>query len=597
MVVALLTLASCGSETTEEGSVFETDMEMSHGILMAASTLSGFLNNESDEESSSSLSSRFGASPLAPSFNGAAERTIGTSNTSAGFPATPIAMFGNATFSTSDTSIYRYPAGSAYEEDFYGELGTRAFMELRQTTDNWGVYQVSLYIYPTLSTSVRYNLEQYRVPADTWDTLVNKTTGLSDPTAFENYKAYYLDYRMETRTVVWTRWVPNSDGTFSTYPADSFTLPSDYTDSAYTFPASVAAEEPTKTTVADTANDYASRSTYTLKYPSFYCSSSSDDDDSDLDEEVTDPSTCTGKKKILICHVPPGNPSNAKTHCVSVKGWENGHNGGRGIHTSDTLGSCDGASPTGCPTLTGEEFYAEVVGSQGTDFYSKAYTTFSRTKSNVTTTDKTVRRYRIKPDLEKTIRAKTVGTLVGGDFNKGYTITEHIRHHDDDKDSQNNFDATFAGTATGLGSVSATTSAGTIEDFLTALDFTLTISMEETAVGSNSLSGTLQYKTGNKTRDYTVTLSQTDGLKLKKKSGGSSLVRGVREESDIFDDVTVDLGIVGSFDAEEGGNITLTTESGTLTGRLGGGFFNGSLTLSDGTTKEVQIGNGWVISP
>ena len=284
-------------------------------------------------------------------------------------------MFGNATFATSDSAVYRYPAGAAYEEDFYDELGNRAYMELRESTDGWGAYQVSLFIYPTLSTSVRYNLEQYRVPADTWDTIVNKTTGASDPTAFENYKAYYFDNRIETRSVVWTRWVPNSDGSYSTYPADSFTLPTDFSDSVYTYPASVAAEEPTKTTVADTADDYASHTTYTIQFPSSYCTSDDEDDDDEDEEE-----SCTKMGKFLICHVPSDDPSKKNTLCVDENGWTNGHKAGQDQHSKDYLGACISSDPQ-CPTMTGEEFYTKVVGDSGTDFFSKAYTLFTMTRS------------------------------------------------------------------------------------------------------------------------------------------------------------------------------------------------------------------------
>jgi len=47
--------------------------------------------------------------------------------------------------------------------------------------------------------------------------------------------------------------------------------------------------------------------------------------------------------KILICHVPPGNPANAHTLSISVAGWEHGHNSGNGCkHNQDYLGSCSG---------------------------------------------------------------------------------------------------------------------------------------------------------------------------------------------------------------------------------------------------------------
>lgn len=42
--------------------------------------------------------------------------------------------------------------------------------------------------------------------------------------------------------------------------------------------------------------------------------------------------------KIIICHVPPGNPANAHTLTVSVNGW-NGHQ----HHKGDYVGACRGS--------------------------------------------------------------------------------------------------------------------------------------------------------------------------------------------------------------------------------------------------------------
>ena len=49
---------------------------------------------------------------------------------------------------------------------------------------------------------------------------------------------------------------------------------------------------------------------------------------------------CNQPGKFPICHVPPGNATAAHTLCVDAHGWENGHNGGHGIHQYDTLGPC-----------------------------------------------------------------------------------------------------------------------------------------------------------------------------------------------------------------------------------------------------------------
>lgn len=50
----------------------------------------------------------------------------------------------------------------------------------------------------------------------------------------------------------------------------------------------------------------------------------------------------SNSNKVIICHVPPGNPENANELSVSINGWENGHSGGNGNHNWDYLGPCDG---------------------------------------------------------------------------------------------------------------------------------------------------------------------------------------------------------------------------------------------------------------
>lgn len=59
-----------------------------------------------------------------------------------------------------------------------------------------------------------------------------------------------------------------------------------------------------------------------------------------------------GGNKIDLCHVPPGNPSNARTLNVSVNAL-NGHfdNNGR-LHNKDYLGSCGTLS---CTPLLGQQ--------------------------------------------------------------------------------------------------------------------------------------------------------------------------------------------------------------------------------------------------
>jgi hypothetical protein len=45
---------------------------------------------------------------------------------------------------------------------------------------------------------------------------------------------------------------------------------------------------------------------------------------------------CTNPKKVLICHVPPGNPANAHTICVG-RPATNAHQ----THHGDLLGACE----------------------------------------------------------------------------------------------------------------------------------------------------------------------------------------------------------------------------------------------------------------
>lgn len=44
---------------------------------------------------------------------------------------------------------------------------------------------------------------------------------------------------------------------------------------------------------------------------------------------------CTNPKKVLICHIPPGNPANAHTICVGKAATEP-----HVSHHGDTLGAC-----------------------------------------------------------------------------------------------------------------------------------------------------------------------------------------------------------------------------------------------------------------
>ncbi|MFH0938065.1 MAG: hypothetical protein V1899_02105 [Planctomycetota bacterium] len=183
-------------------------------------------------------------------------KSIGPWNTPADFPATPQELYDK--FYTAKDDFARYPA-SGYLQDFYDVQGNLGYMELKKSTDGWGAFQVSLYVHPSLSTSVYYTLEQYRVPADDWTYFVNRNTGLHDPLAFEKIASYYYDGREETRTLEWSRYV---DGTV--YVVDFFGMPDDFNDKAYSYPEKIT--DPDKVAAADVgySSEYAAKTTFTV---------------------------------------------------------------------------------------------------------------------------------------------------------------------------------------------------------------------------------------------------------------------------------------------------------------------------------------------
>lgn len=65
--------------------------------------------------------------------------------------------------------------------------------------------------------------------------------------------------------------------------------------------------------------------------------------------------------KILICHVPPGNPNARHTLSVDVAGWKNGHKSGTGKrHRRDYLGPCDGDGAAGTKVVCSCQAYSGV---------------------------------------------------------------------------------------------------------------------------------------------------------------------------------------------------------------------------------------------
>jgi len=153
---------------------------------------------------------------------------VSTSNFDTSTVGTPADAYSDYLVSGKDYA--RFPQ-TGYMEDYYGTKGNDAYLELRKATDGWGDYVVTLYIYPVLSTSVYYIKEQYRVKATNWD-MVNRD-GVADPVAYEINETHYYDGRVETRKVLWTRYVddnilPASDFNYVDDPND-LSITTDFT--------------------------------------------------------------------------------------------------------------------------------------------------------------------------------------------------------------------------------------------------------------------------------------------------------------------------------------------------------------------------------
>jgi len=158
------------------------------------------------------------------------------------------------TYYNADNGYARYPE-TGYLTDFYRTQGNEAYLEISKTTDGWGDYAVSLYIYPTLSPSVKYTLEKYRVASGSWDLVDN--TGTKDPVAYDGpIQTYYFDGRVEKRTVKWTRYVDEK-----IYPATEFSIPEDPAD--LTIPSSDDFSSYKDTTLAKTTAGGGQYSSYT----------------------------------------------------------------------------------------------------------------------------------------------------------------------------------------------------------------------------------------------------------------------------------------------------------------------------------------------
>lgn len=302
-------------------------------------------------------------------------KTIGPWNDPT-LPATPELLY--TTYYDAGTGYARYPA-SGYLQDFYDVEGNLAFLEMRAVTDGWGDYQVSLYVIPSLSPSVNYTLEKYRVyGVDTgeftaWSCLVG-LSGACDPIAFEELATSYFDGRMESRTMTWSRYVDDK-----VYAASYFDMPTDFADAAYTY--SATPTEPSK--LDATSGEYASKTTFTIP----------------AEAGCVTPST-------EVCPVYP-----SSKYCSTTSGTE----------FYDQLNHSGG----------------------GLDRYSKAYSTeVFQMQDGTSSTANTVRIYSIDPNSVKNIRGKTVTTYGWKGKSWNTTTTEVIRIHDDDGDSLANYVST-----------------------------------------------------------------------------------------------------------------------------------------------------------
>ena len=72
--------------------------------------------------------------------------------------------------------------------------------------------------------------------------------------------------------------------------------------------------------------------------------------------------TCTNPKKVLICHIPPGNPANAHDICVGHQAVEPHQ-----THHGDTIGACTPADVDAGVGSGSDDTDAGGGGGDGTD--------------------------------------------------------------------------------------------------------------------------------------------------------------------------------------------------------------------------------------
>ena len=139
------------------------------------------------------------------------------------------AALATATYDTGN-GYWRFPSTDVtdFEDGLYGVSSNSWALELRSVSDGWGDYQVTLYVYPTLSTAIHYTTEVYRVDADSWSIVANGSD------IFEELTSIYFDGREETRT-------PFSVSGFGgdIWDTGYFMMPDDLDNPAYDYPATI----------------------------------------------------------------------------------------------------------------------------------------------------------------------------------------------------------------------------------------------------------------------------------------------------------------------------------------------------------------------
>ena len=534
-------------------------------------------------------------------------KTIYPAIVPADFSATPGELYTD--FYSSSLGYARYPA-SGFIEDFYLEEGNRAFVELRQSTDGWGDYQVSLYVYPSLSPVVEYVREQYRVDAGSWYYIVDPDTGESNPIAYEDYRSIYYDGAIEHRTVEWTRYV---DG--FVYVLDYYAMPDDYSDAAYTYPDPIL--EPDK--IAAQLEEYASRTTYNV-YSSpdcetlggdstgsaAGCTSGADDtckienDDIGVDGITVD---ANGVLITITSWIPkadsPGeyvgftfesDPEadyiiKAGTDYFASTGFSWSHpNGDSGPEVSaiSYIDFCPGGDSDVCVlaraldfcvATSGIEFYDELLNDiNEKEKYSKYFneaTTMYDDGIQLDAREVTV--WNVGADQYKRVKSKAVYSFLYSGQTSNFVATNDVNIHDDDGDGLTTYDSVYATEVTRRGWDDRTRQIYETE---------ATLSLEETVADSNEYAGTLSIRKDNTTRSYGVTLDSANGVSITSGSGDSLL------EYLYYPVTTLSVGkSSGSSDAR---TISAIINGHTFSGTYGSGILSGTLS-GGGSTFNVAV--------